>query len=91
MGIERPEVNQEYVHFRNGKTYTVLAIAEHTDTHKEVVVYRCNCSRKIYVRPIEQWFEAVPDPKGIHTIPRFRLPNPTPSLLTEFQGGEVRQ
>lgn len=79
-------IGDEYIHFRNGKTYEVITIAECTDTHKDLVIYRCQLSSKVYARPREQWFELVDDPNStIHRIPRFRPKNPrTPSLIADM-------
>lgn len=62
-----PKALEEYIHYKTLKTYKVITIALDVDTKKEVVVYQDISSKKVYVRPVEQWFEEVDG------IPRFKI------------------
>ncbi len=49
----------KYRHFK-GNEYEVLAIAKHSETEEELVVYRALYGEKqIWVRPISMWNEKV--------------------------------
>ncbi len=51
-----------YRHFKNKKLYKVIALAKHSETLEEVVVYECqyeNPASKIWVRPASMWDEEV--------------------------------
>jgi hypothetical protein len=64
-------VGDVYRHYK-GKQYRVLAVARHSETLEEVVVYEClyeNPQGKIWVRPLSMWGENV-DWQGSR-IPRF--------------------
>ncbi len=60
----------EYEHYK-GKRYRVLAIARHSETLEELVVYQAQYGEKdVWVRPIAMFFESV-EINGV-TIPRFK-------------------
>jgi len=49
----------KYRHFK-GKEYEVLAIAKHSETEEELVVYRALYGEgQIWVRPVSMWQEKV--------------------------------
>ena len=49
----------KYRHFK-GNEYEVLAIAKHSETEEELVVYRALYGEKqVWVRPISMWNEKV--------------------------------
>jgi len=48
-----------YKHYKGGY-YGVIGIGKHSETYEEVVIYRdVDDEKKIWVRPIEMWFEEV--------------------------------
>jgi len=48
-----------YRHFK-GNEYEVIAIAKHSETHEELVVYKALYGEQgIWVRPISMWTETV--------------------------------
>ena len=49
----------QYRHFKGGM-YEVVAIAKHSETEEELVIYRnLQDPKKIWARPLEMWFETV--------------------------------
>ena len=63
---------QYYRHFK-GNLYFIIAIANHTETGEQMVVYRdTNYNPKIWVRPLEMFKETVVDSEG-KVVPRFAL------------------
>jgi hypothetical protein len=57
-----PEVGKIYRHSRKGSLYRVLAIAKHSETLEDMVVYEAqydNDVSKIWIRPASMWFEEV--------------------------------
>lgn len=63
----------KYQHSKAGNFYRVLAVAKHSETLEELVVYEClyeNPKSKIWVRPKEMFLEdVVIDGKK---VPRFK-------------------
>ena len=60
----------KYMHFKGGM-YEVIGIAKHSETLKEMVVYKALYGDgDIWVRPIEMWGEKVLK-DGVY-IPRFK-------------------
>ena len=60
----------KYMHFKGGM-YEVIGIAKHSETLKEMVVYKALYGEgDIWVRPIEMWTEKVLK-DGVY-IPRFK-------------------
>jgi len=59
------EVGKRYKHYKNAKEYTVIAIARHSETLEEVVVYRAEYDAPdygygaIWVRPRVMFEEEV--------------------------------
>ena len=63
-------IGGKYEHYK-GKPYRVLAVAKHSETLEEMVVYQQEYGEKgIWVRPKEMFLETVVV-EG-KTIPRFR-------------------
>jgi hypothetical protein len=49
------KVKQRYRHFK-GNLYEVMAIAMHTETGEDMVIYQdVNCPEKIYARPCDMF------------------------------------
>ena len=60
-----------YRHYK-GNVYKVLAIASHSETHEDMVVYQAQSGEcKIWVRPASMWNETV-TLEG-KTVKRFEL------------------
>lgn len=60
-----------YKHYK-GNLYEVIAIAKHSETLEDVVVYRClydNPQSQIWVRPLQMFREEI-EINGVR-IPRF--------------------
>ncbi len=61
----KAEVGKFYKHYKNGKTYQVLAIAHHTETDEELVVYQAQYDtddlgpKPIFARPRSMFEEVV--------------------------------
>ena len=61
----------KYRHFK-GNEYEVIAIARHSETLEDMVVYRSLKNESdVWVRPISMWCETVE--KDGKTFPRFTL------------------
>jgi hypothetical protein len=60
-----------YQHFK-GNLYEVLHTATHTETGEQLVIYRpVGAIAKVWARPIEMWYDEVPDPTTGEMTPRF--------------------
>ena len=60
-----------YRHYKGGE-YTVMGVAQHSETGEALVVYRPEYGdRSLWVRPLSMFQESVETPGG--TIPRFAL------------------
>ena len=58
------EISGKYLHFKNGKLYEVIGLANHTETQEELVVYRSLYDSAfgfgaLWVRPKSMFFEQV--------------------------------
>lgn len=65
-----------YKHFKTGNLYKVLAIAKHSETMEDLVVYEAQYESdiKVWVRPLEMFSEEVEWPVGSGSkIARFQL------------------
>ena len=63
-------IGGKYVHYK-GKPYRVLAVAKHSETLEEMVVYQQLYGEEgVWVRPLEMFLETV-KVEG-KTVPRFR-------------------
>ncbi len=64
-----PNAGEKYRHYKGGE-YEVLALAKHTETEEDLVVYRAlRDSEKVWVRPLGMWLEEV-EWEGVR-VPRF--------------------
>ena len=60
-----------YRHYKGGE-YTVLGVAQHSETGEALVVYRPEYGeRGLWVRPLTMFQEAVETSEGV--LPRFEL------------------
>ena len=65
-------VGGKYRHYK-GNEYVVLAIASHSETEEEMVVYQAQYGEeKIWVRPKSMWNETITLPDG-QLVRRFQL------------------
>lgn len=56
------KIGQIYQHFK-GNIYKVIALAKHSETEEDMVVYQSIKTNDTWVRPKSMWFETV-DTKG---------------------------
>jgi hypothetical protein len=60
-----------YRHYKGGE-YTVLGVAQHSETGEALVVYRLEYGdRSLWVRPLSMFQEVVETSEGV--LPRFEL------------------
>ena len=60
-----------YRHYKGGE-YTVIGVAQHSETGEALVVYRPEYGdRGLWVRPLSMFLESVEMPDG--EVPRFAL------------------
>ena len=60
-----------YRHYKGGE-YTVMGVAQHSETDEALVVYRPEYGdRGLWVRPLSMFQESVETPAGL--VPRFAL------------------
>ena len=58
-----------YRHYKGGE-YTVMGVAQHSETGEALVVYRPEYGdRELWVRPLSMFKESVETPGGV--VPRF--------------------
>jgi hypothetical protein len=61
-----------YVHYKNGKQYTVIDVVRHSETEGLMVLYRAEYGEyQLWVRPLNMFSEVV-EFDG-NRVPRFRL------------------
>jgi hypothetical protein len=61
-----------YVHYKNGKQYTVIDLVRHSETDEHLVLYRAEYGEyRLWVRPLSMFSEVV-EFDG-NRVPRFRL------------------
>ena len=64
-----------YRHYKGGE-YTVMGVAQHSETGEALVVYRPEYGdRVLWVRPLLMFQESIETPDGV--VPRFALIDPS--------------
>lgn len=70
MNGQRLYAGERYRHYK-GNLYQIVAVAVHTETEEDMVVYQALYGDyKIFARPLKMFFETVKDEDG-KTVPRF--------------------
>lgn len=60
--MQKIEIGKVYEHYK-GNSYKVIAIAKHSETTDEMVVYQSIKDGQVWVRPFSMWNDIV-DEKG---------------------------
>ena len=60
--MQKIEIGKTYKHYK-GNLYKVIALAKHSETLEDMVVYASLDASKTWVRPMSMWSETV-DNKG---------------------------
>ena len=58
MGYRKPKKGDVYKHFK-GNLYEIVAVAKHTETMEEMVIYREVDGDAIYARPLDMFISKV--------------------------------
>lgn len=80
----KAQIGKRYRHYKNKKEYTVIAIARHSETLEEMVVYRAEYESpefgagQVWVRPRAMFEETVTLSEGTSTYRFIEISNLSP-------------
>lgn len=87
MNGQRLYAGERYRHYK-GNLYQIVAVAMHTETEEDMVVYQALYGDyKVYARPLKMFFETVKDADG-NAVPRFAKESGWPEVKTEVKNVE---
>ena len=58
--IQKIEIGKTYRHYK-GNMYKIIAMAKHSETLEDMIVYSSVVDNKTWVRPYSMWNETVDD------------------------------
>lgn len=67
-----PKAGEKYRHFK-GNIYQIVAIAKHTETEEELVVYRSLENEQVYARPLHMFTEKLDKDKYPQAEAEYRF------------------
>lgn len=62
---------KKYKHFK-GNVYELIDMATHSETLEQLIVYRDCMSKRVWIRPVNMFFDYVTDCNG-NKVKRFEL------------------